>query len=289
MRTGALPSSPPPARAPRAPRACLLAGALSLGGQAHAAGRVELRSDPPGARIFVDGLDSGLRSPSTLTGLSAGPHHLRLLGECSVGEADVVVRNGETTPLDLPLIPSGGTLRVSPTPPDADVWVDGDTVPGITEVPVSFTCGTFRVSLSAPGYLPINRWVTVRMGLNTELPVTLSPFTGATGATGATGVTEARVDEPVSPPQAEPASRPPRALGLSLLGAGAVSAALGGWQLGLAYRNYDDYAALRDDPTGDHRGDTRFLDEEVHGPRDRALWGLGLGAGMVTGGLVLVF
>ncbi len=39
---------------------------------ARATATLELRSDPPGAHVFIDGSPSGLRTPAVLTGLSAG-------------------------------------------------------------------------------------------------------------------------------------------------------------------------------------------------------------------------
>jgi hypothetical protein len=39
---------------------------------ARATATLEIRSDPPGAHVFIDGSPSGLRTPAVLTGLSAG-------------------------------------------------------------------------------------------------------------------------------------------------------------------------------------------------------------------------
>jgi hypothetical protein len=39
---------------------------------ARATATLEIRSEPPGAHVFVDGTPSGLRTPTVLTGLSAG-------------------------------------------------------------------------------------------------------------------------------------------------------------------------------------------------------------------------
>jgi len=78
---------------------------------ARAAASLEIRSQPPGAHVFVDGTPSGLRTPTVLTGLAAGSRvqvRLDKPGYEPVTE-QVTLADGQARVISL-------TLRESPAP-----------------------------------------------------------------------------------------------------------------------------------------------------------------------------
>ena len=88
----------------------------SSGGSAPRAARatatLEIRSQPAGAHVFVDGTPSGLRTPTTLTGLAAGSRvqvRLDKPGYEPVSE-QVTLSDGQARMISL-------TLRESPAAP----------------------------------------------------------------------------------------------------------------------------------------------------------------------------
>jgi serine/threonine-protein kinase len=77
----------------------------------HATATLEIRSQPSGAHVFVDGTPSGLRTPTVLTGLAAGSHvqvRLDKPGYEPVTE-QVTLVDGQSRMISL-------TLRQSPVP-----------------------------------------------------------------------------------------------------------------------------------------------------------------------------
>jgi hypothetical protein len=63
---------------------------------------LQVNTDPPGARIFADGKDSGLESPCLLK-LAVGAHDIKAVREGYADvEVEVVVKNGKNT-VDIPL------------------------------------------------------------------------------------------------------------------------------------------------------------------------------------------
>jgi hypothetical protein len=74
-------------------------------------GTLALRVRPAGTEVFVDG--ERWRGPEADDGLTiqvaAGRHHVEIRKEgCRPFSADIQIRNGETTPLNVSLPPLGG-------------------------------------------------------------------------------------------------------------------------------------------------------------------------------------
>lgn len=165
---------------------------LLLAGAALAAGSLTVRSEPAGARIFVDGADTGLFTPATVANLPAGLHAVTLQGACSRGEAAVRILDGRTEERLIPLVDGGGTLTVQVTPPDAEVTVDGAVV--VPGQPTPVGCGARTLAANRAGHTPAV--LTVQVGYGDELVVPLSL------AATASGLSPASLTVTLSPAQA---------------------------------------------------------------------------------------
>jgi len=140
---------------------------------------IVVESDPVGARVLVDGSDSGKVTPATLelpTGRRArltieraGRQSTELdVSSPSPGERRVYVAR-------LPLARDVATLRLRVTPPDATVTVDG-----LALVPATATRETnvrpeapHRIRASAPGYVDVTRELTLTPGEERALDLAL--------------------------------------------------------------------------------------------------------------------
>jgi hypothetical protein len=120
-------------------------------------------------RIFVDGADTGLTTPSTVGNLSAGRHEVRVRGDCRVGAKLVDVSEGGTVSAQLASAAGRGQLTVNVQPSGASIRVDGDEVSG----PHVVSCGEHTVMVSHPGFLNAVVKVDVdadeRRGIDVEL------------------------------------------------------------------------------------------------------------------------
>jgi len=166
---------------------------LLYAGTAFAAGSLTVRSEPSGARIFVDGADTGLFTPATVANLPAGLHAVTLQGACSRGEAAVRILDGRTEERLIPLVDGGGTLTVQVTPGDAEVTVDGAAV--VAGQPLAVGCGPRTLAASRAGHTPAV--LTVQVGYGDELVVPLS-----LAAAGGAGPAPASLTVVLTPAQA---------------------------------------------------------------------------------------
>ncbi len=84
---------------------------------------ISVSSTPSGADIWIDGRIKG-KTPFTITQVPAGSHSIRLtLNEYDDWTTNVVVFEGNTTPISATLLKTA--ISFSSTPPGADIWIDG--------------------------------------------------------------------------------------------------------------------------------------------------------------------
>jgi serine/threonine protein kinase len=135
---------------------------------ADRSGRVEVRSTPEGAAVFVDGEPSGLRTPVTLKGLAAG-RKLKLRVEkpgFSGQERSIEVRSGPVETHSFDLIASVGLVRFVGVPPNASIYVD-DALLALDEEPARLSIGPHSVRVEAIGSLIFATTVFVVAGEQT--------------------------------------------------------------------------------------------------------------------------
>jgi hypothetical protein len=134
-------------------------------------GSVTLVSQPPGAKVFIAGQDTGKMTPATLTGLPTGEEKLvtlRLDGYQDALTPVVAPPRGEsiTHTVTMGIAPGYGTVLFESTPPGAEVSVDGKKV----RVPPSglvLRGGSHEVVARLPGHVAFQRTVTVGSGQRT--------------------------------------------------------------------------------------------------------------------------
>jgi hypothetical protein len=151
-------------------------------------GTLVVNTNPPGAQVFVDGVDRGV-TPLTLT-LNAGTHSMEVRGDGGAPRVMpvTIAAGGQVAQfIDMPKGPATlGQLQVRTEPPGARVTVDGvargvapltvpDLEPGEHEVLVEGELGSMKqtviveagimaslmVPLGAPAGAPVSGWVSV--------------------------------------------------------------------------------------------------------------------------------
>jgi tetratricopeptide (TPR) repeat protein len=80
---------------------------------------LELKSDPPGAKILVDGESMGL-TPRDLTGVCSGKHHIEVKHVSGKFIQDVVLQKNESLALNCPIRPSLAFLGVVAESPSGE-------------------------------------------------------------------------------------------------------------------------------------------------------------------------
>lgn len=148
--------------------------ALSLPAQADSGG-AEIKSDPAGGAIWIDGRDTGLRTPATVSDLTPGLHEVLVRGDCAAGRQQVEIVPAGTALVRVPLLPQGGMLRLELSPTDAQVELDGSRLPVVAGLPMAVDCGTHSLKVSAEGHQTLVMTVEVQAALTTDHRVTLDP------------------------------------------------------------------------------------------------------------------
>lgn len=143
---------------------------------------VEVQTDPPGARVYVDRTDLGARglSPQTLA-LSEGQHTLiaQLDGHEAARSEPVQLRLGQsrTVTLQLPQILGQLEMRGSPEGAELRLVEDGPvlgTIPGTIDLPP----GQHVLLVSAPGHREARVPVSVQPKASSQASVELNLLTG---------------------------------------------------------------------------------------------------------------
>jgi hypothetical protein len=137
---------------------------------------LEIRSDPAGARVWLDGKDAG-STPVTLEPLSPGSHSLRIRAE---GRSEflqtVVVEQGRRAAVDTMLVEEGGSLDVKPSVEDARVYVNGVDVGSGRQSLDSLKPGSYSVRVTAPGHTDFVRSVALEAGRRESVTARLESF-----------------------------------------------------------------------------------------------------------------
>ena len=142
-------------------------------------GEVHYVTEPPGARILIDGEDTGLMTPATAEML-AGEHEVALVlpGHQSHRERILIapLERREAPPIQLRQ--SDAQLQVSTRPGRAGVTIDGQYR---GESPVSAALRSaqpYRVRIFKAGYAARSATVTLKAGESRRLSFELEPLTG---------------------------------------------------------------------------------------------------------------
>ena len=141
------------------------------------AGSIFVQSNPTGAKIYLDGPDTGFLTPRTIVNVSAGSHVIR----CSLNGYDdnsqtVSVSAGQTANLtiNLTIIPPTGSISVQSNPSGAKIYLgDVDTRFVTPKTLTSVSTGSHLIRCSLIGYTNNSQTVSVSAGQTTDVRITL--------------------------------------------------------------------------------------------------------------------
>ncbi len=177
-------------------------------------------------RILLDGIDTGVDAPATITGVMPGEHRIQVRGNCLMGMAFVTVESGHLSRADVDLQTTGGFLEVSVQPTAATILLDEEVIGTGPTVGLEVTCGEHLVEVRAAPFPTQTQRVVVDMGTALSVSIDLAV-------------------EPESSPEAELVPGRGRgvrrgvAIGIGVLSVGALGA--GGYIHRLAHTDYRNY------------------------------------------------
>ncbi|OGR91312.1 MAG: hypothetical protein A2V88_04835 [Elusimicrobia bacterium RBG_16_66_12] len=145
----------------------------------RAHGSVSVRSEPPGAEIYVDGVSRG-PTPADILGIEPGPRTIQLRLDGYVPDAkEVLVEEGSRPMVRITLRRQTGTLSLHSLPEGARIRLDGKitgTTPSrLGEIPT----GRHEVSLELRDHKPWSQSVEIEYEKTTSLDPELTKEDGA--------------------------------------------------------------------------------------------------------------
>lgn len=140
-------------------------------------GKVAIRSEPPGARVAIDGAPVGVTPYAGVA--RGGTHHVAVDRDGLHAERDFAIEYGEPADLAFELLGSG-TLMVFAFPAGAVISVDG-TAAGVAPATLAVTPGPHIVHVEAFGYVPYDTQTVVGPGQHVEVKAVLTRALGTLG------------------------------------------------------------------------------------------------------------
>jgi serine/threonine-protein kinase len=141
-------------------------------GSARATTSLDLRSQPPGASIFVDGRPTGLKTPAVLGGLPVGRTvTLRLdLGGYTAASRETTLTAGQPQTLSFALESAMGAVRLVGVPRQATAELDDRPVD--PSKPIAAAVGTHRLRVELAETVLVSKTIEVRANAETKLELT---------------------------------------------------------------------------------------------------------------------
>ncbi|MBP7077398.1 MAG: SUMF1/EgtB/PvdO family nonheme iron enzyme [Bacteroidales bacterium] len=126
----------------------------------------------PSADIYIDDVKVGSGSYSVRK--SSGFYTVEARKEKHTPDSKKVeVTDGQTIPVALAPVPQYGTLKISTTPPDAEIYLDG-VKKGTTPTTIrQLLVGDYNIELRMQGYAGYNAKTTIKQNETTEISETL--------------------------------------------------------------------------------------------------------------------
>ncbi len=143
-------------------------------------GTLTVSSSPSKAAVWIDAANTGYTTPTTISGISAGVHVLKLVkGGYSDYSQNVTITSNETTTVAA-VLTQAGALTVSSKPTGAAIWIDGTDMQRNTKATfTSLSPGTHDLRLVMSGYADYNVPVTIRSGQTTTVYAVLTQTGGS--------------------------------------------------------------------------------------------------------------
>lgn len=155
----------------------------SSGADSRDTGAIEIASDPPGASVFIDGKDTGLKTPCVANDVAVGEREitLKLLKRVETVKK-LIIKKGETAKLAIKLEYKTGELKISASILNgnekilipAEVYIDGDLQDLKTPLVKRLKIGEHFIELKSAGKKTFKKVIIIEESQPTIIEAELS-------------------------------------------------------------------------------------------------------------------
>ncbi|MGR3174615.1 MAG: PEGA domain-containing protein [Candidatus Scalindua sp.] len=142
-------------------------------------GSIMIESEPTEAKIYLDGEEAGT-TPDTLSPITIGVHEVEIRMDGYEVWSDIAnIEPEKETALKAVLQIKNGSIRIESTPPNAEIYLDGEKVGTTPDTLLSIVPGQHEVEVKMDGYEAWSENVDVETDKETFLTVVLKLRTGS--------------------------------------------------------------------------------------------------------------
>jgi PKD repeat protein len=175
------------------PSAAVMDGSIKV---ASPNGSIDVRSIPDGAKIYIDNIDSGSQTNTTINGVLPGTRTVKVTKNgYRPAELPVTVIADQTVNADFVLEQLTGSIHVTSVPPDAEIFIDdADTGKQTNTTIDNVLPGLHTVKVTKDDYKPAELPITVVADQTVNADFILEQLTGAIHVTSVPNGAEIFID-----------------------------------------------------------------------------------------------
>lgn len=136
-------------------------------------GDLFIKTNPSGAKIFLDNMDTGKHTPETLQDIQAGDHFIKVVKGKYIGTKSVKVKANDLVSVSINLRTATGSIKVYSDPPEASIFIDGKWYGTTPKIIKDLSVGEHMIRLTHDDYEDYVQKVQVKYNQFTGVDVKL--------------------------------------------------------------------------------------------------------------------
>jgi TolB-like protein len=136
-------------------------------------GDIFIKTEPPGAEIYFDGVKMDETTPITLRNVAAGEHKIEMVKGNLVGSLKIRIKDNELYRQEIKLEKARGSLKIFSDPPEAQITLNGNNYGETPTFLDRIGGGKYRLKVAKTGYMPYEEDVRILPGEVKRIDVSL--------------------------------------------------------------------------------------------------------------------
>jgi len=124
-------------------------------------GDIYVKTNPSGADIYLDNIQTGKTSPATLQDVAAGKHFIKVIKGKYIGTKSVTVKANDIITENITLEKAKGGLKIYSNPPEAEIYIDGQSYGTTPKIIKQLSVGEHQLVLKKGTYDNFSKTVQV--------------------------------------------------------------------------------------------------------------------------------